>query len=26
LLEIGPELEISLNNRPATEGEMLLAF
>ncbi len=26
MLEIGPELEISLNNRPATEGEMLLAF
>lgn len=26
MLEIGPELKISLNNRPATEGEMLLAF
>jgi len=26
MLEVGPELEISLNNRPATEGEMLLAF
>jgi len=26
MLEIGPELEISLNNHPATEGEVLLAF
>ena len=26
MLEVGPELEISLNNRPATEGEFLLAF
>ena len=24
MLEVGPELEISLNNRPATEGEILL--
>ena len=26
LLEIGPELEIKLNNRPAIEGELLLAL
>jgi hypothetical protein len=26
LLEIGPELEIKLNNRPAVEGELLLAL